>query len=119
MVALSTARRRPVTATRTGRKRRECGSSRSTPASSPVARLPPSPLDPTLAVLGLCRFRVDRDSELLCSRELSSNELTQFREALAADYYFQARGEAGGNRGLVTVTRVHLVACARVGGRCI
>ena len=45
------------------------------------------------------RFKVDRESELLCSKELNSDELEEFREALAADYYFQARRGAAGRAG--------------------
>ncbi len=36
------------------------------------------------------RFKTDQDNELLCSKELNEDELEEFREALAADYYFQA-----------------------------
>ena len=36
------------------------------------------------------RFKADQENELLCSKELNEDELEEFREALAADYYFQA-----------------------------
>ncbi|GAB4820480.1 hypothetical protein N2152v2_007526 [Parachlorella kessleri] len=35
------------------------------------------------------KFKTDQDNELLCSKELNEDELEEFREALAADYYFQ------------------------------
>ena len=34
-------------------------------------------------------FRVDKESEHLCSRELSKKDLDKFRTAVKEDYYFQ------------------------------
>ena len=34
-------------------------------------------------------FRVDRENELVCSKELTPQEVKQFRRAAADDYYFQ------------------------------
>jgi hypothetical protein len=42
-------------------------------------------------------FRVDKESEHLCSRELSKDDLTKFRTAVKEDYYFQV-GEKGCER---------------------
>ena len=38
------------------------------------------------------RFRVDKDNELLCSRQLNDRDLAKFRKAVQKDYYFQASG---------------------------
>lgn len=37
------------------------------------------------------KFRVDKENEILCSRELTEKDLKQFRKAVRRDYYFQAR----------------------------
>ena len=37
------------------------------------------------------RFRVDKENEILCSRELTESDLKKFRKAVKKDYYFQAR----------------------------
>ena len=34
-------------------------------------------------------FRVDKENEVLCSRELGEKDLTKFRKAVKKDYYFQ------------------------------
>ena len=38
------------------------------------------------------KFRVDKDNELLCSRQLNEPDLAKFRKAVQKDYYFQASG---------------------------
>eukprot|EP00959_Pyramimonas_sp_CCMP1952_P395350 8284169-Pyramimonas_sp.AAC.2 len=40
-------------------------------------------------------FRVDKESEHLCSRELSKKDLDQFRTAVKEDYYFQVHEFCG------------------------
>ena len=35
------------------------------------------------------QFRMDRESEVLCSRELGVKDLDKFRKAVKKDYYFQ------------------------------
>ena len=37
------------------------------------------------------KFRVDKENEILCSRELTAKDLKKFRKAVKKDYYFQAR----------------------------
>ena len=37
------------------------------------------------------KFRVDKENELLCSRELTAKDLQKFRKAVKKDYYFQVR----------------------------
>ena len=37
------------------------------------------------------RFRVDKENEILCSRELTESDLKKFRKAVKKDYYFQVR----------------------------
>lgn len=37
------------------------------------------------------KFRVDKQDELLCSRDLLAKDLQKFRKAVKKDYYFQAR----------------------------
>ena len=34
-------------------------------------------------------FRVDRDNESLCKKELNAKDLKKFRKAVKDDYYFQ------------------------------
>lgn len=36
------------------------------------------------------KFRVDKENEILCSRELTEKDLKKFRKAVKKDYYFQA-----------------------------
>ena len=38
------------------------------------------------------KFRVDKENELLCSRELTAKDLQKFRKAVKKDYYFQVTG---------------------------
>ena len=38
------------------------------------------------------RFRVDKENELLCSRQLNDRDLAKFRKAVQKDYYFQVGG---------------------------
>jgi len=38
------------------------------------------------------KFRVDKENELLCSRELTAKDLQKFRKAVKKDYYFQVGG---------------------------
>ena len=35
------------------------------------------------------KFRVDKENELLCSRDLTAKDLQKFRKAVKKDYYFQ------------------------------
>lgn len=35
------------------------------------------------------KFRVDKENEILCSRELTAKDLRKFRKAVKKDYYFQ------------------------------
>ena len=35
------------------------------------------------------KFRVDKENELLCSRQLNDHDLAKFRKAVQKDYYFQ------------------------------
>jgi hypothetical protein len=35
------------------------------------------------------KFRVDKENEILCSRELTEKDLKKFRKAVKKDYYFQ------------------------------
>lgn len=35
------------------------------------------------------KFRVDKENEILCSRELTAKDLKKFRKAVKKDYYFQ------------------------------
>lgn len=37
------------------------------------------------------KFRVDKENEILCSRELTAKDLKKFRKAVKKDYYFQVR----------------------------
>ena len=43
------------------------------------------------------RFRVDKENEILCSRELTESDLKKFRQAVKKDYYFQVRPAAAPN----------------------
>ena len=45
-------------------------------------------------------FRVDRDNESLCKKELNAKDLKKFRKAVKDDYYFQvsSAGFRTGNR---------------------
>ena len=36
------------------------------------------------------QFRVDKENEVVCSRELTAKDLKKFRKAVKKDYYFQA-----------------------------
>ena len=38
------------------------------------------------------KFRVDKENELLCSRELTAKDLQRFRKAVKKEYYFQVGG---------------------------
>ena len=40
------------------------------------------------------RFRVDKENEILCSRELTESDLKKFRKAVKKDYYFQVHSAA-------------------------
>lgn len=40
------------------------------------------------------KFRVDKENEILCSRELTAKDLKKFRKAVKKDYYFQARARS-------------------------
>ena len=40
------------------------------------------------------KFRVDKENEILCSRELTEKDLKKFRKAVKKDYYFQVSGLA-------------------------
>jgi len=35
------------------------------------------------------KFRVDKEGEVLCSKELTAKELQRFRKAVQRDFYFQ------------------------------
>ncbi len=37
------------------------------------------------------KFRVDKENEILCSRELTAKDLKKFRKAVKKYYYFQVR----------------------------
>ncbi len=37
------------------------------------------------------KFRVDKENEILCSRELTAKDLRKFRKAVKKDYYFQVQ----------------------------
>ena len=37
------------------------------------------------------KFRVDKENEILCSRELTAKDLKKFRKSVKKDYYFQVR----------------------------
>ena len=40
------------------------------------------------------KFRVDKENELLCSRELTAKDLHKFRKAVKKDYYFQVQHQS-------------------------
>jgi len=55
------------------------------------------------------KFRVDKENELLCSRQLNEPDLAKFRKAVQKDYYFQASAWFGHQYCLL----LHLIARTR------
>ena len=51
------------------------------------------------------KFRVDKENELLCSRELTAKDLQKFRKAVKKDYYFQVTGLQ------LAIVQHHILAC--------
>ncbi|RZS17480.1 hypothetical protein BHM03_00049624 [Ensete ventricosum] len=45
--------------------------------------------DPVPLYANKLHFRVDRDSELLCKKKLTKEDVAKFRSAVTKDYYFQ------------------------------
>ncbi len=51
------------------------------------------------------RFRVDKENEILCSRELTESDLKKFRKAVKKDYYFQVYAAAAPDQCHSVLTR--------------
>ena len=60
-----------------------------TPGLDPTA--PPAAGDRLVNTAFDVRFRVDKEDDILCMRELTLAEMQKLRKAVAQEYYFQAR----------------------------